>query len=157
MWVAAGVLTLAEAGRGYDEIRREVVAELRREFPPEFLNRVDETVVFRSLDRKQVAEIAGLQLDRLRQRLGEQGLSLEATRRGAPPPRRRRLRPALRRPAPSAGSSGSGWRPRRPGCSSPAKSSPAGRSGLDAAPGGTLRLRNAEAALRREQGAPAAA
>ena len=71
------VLALAEAGRGYDEMKREVVSELRREFPPEFLNRVDETVVFRSLTRNQVAEIVKLQLERLRERLGEQDLSLE--------------------------------------------------------------------------------
>ena len=73
------VLTLAEAGRGYDELQREVVSELRREFPPEFLNRVDETVVFRSLTRDQVTEIVNLQLDRLRERLREQDVALEVT------------------------------------------------------------------------------
>ena len=71
------VLALAEAGRGYDEMKREVISELRREFPPEFLNRVDETVVFQSLNREQIAAIVDLQLDRLRQRLSEQNLSLE--------------------------------------------------------------------------------
>ena len=70
------VLALAEAGRGYDEMKREVISELRREFPPEFLNRVDETVVFQSLNREQIAAIVDLQLDRLRQRLSEQNLSL---------------------------------------------------------------------------------
>ena len=73
------VLALAEAGRGYDEMKRQVVQELRREFPPEFLNRVDETVVFRSLTREQVAAIVGLQLDRLRTRLREKGIGLEAS------------------------------------------------------------------------------
>ena len=73
------VLALAEAGRGYDAMKREVVSELRREFPPEFLNRVDETVVFRSLTRDQVAEIVNLQLDRLRERLRDQDLTLEVT------------------------------------------------------------------------------
>ena len=73
------VLALAETGRGYDAMQREVVSELRREFPPEFLNRVDETVVFRSLTRDQVAEIVNLQLDRLRERLRDQDLSLEVT------------------------------------------------------------------------------
>ncbi len=73
------VLALAEAGRGYDAMKREVVSELRREFPPEFLNRVDETVVFRSLTRDQVAEIVGLQLERLRERLRDQDLTLEVT------------------------------------------------------------------------------
>ena len=73
------VLALADAGRGYEEMKREVVSELRREFPPEFLNRVDETVVFRSLTRDQVAEIVNLQLDRLRERLHDQDLTLEVT------------------------------------------------------------------------------
>ncbi len=73
------VLALTEAGRGYDEVKREVVSELRREFPPEFWNRVDETVVFRSLTRDQVSEIVNLQLDRLRERLREQDLTLEVT------------------------------------------------------------------------------
>ena len=73
------VLALAEAGRGYDEMKREVVSELRGEFAPEFLNRVDETVVFRSLTRDQVAEIVNLQLGRLRERLGDQDLALDAT------------------------------------------------------------------------------
>jgi len=73
------VLGLAEAGRGYEAMKREVVSELRREFPPEFLNRVDETVVFRSLTRDQVAEIVGLQLERLRERLRDQDLTLEVT------------------------------------------------------------------------------
>ena len=73
------VLELAEAGRGYDEMKRQVVSELRREFPPEFLNRVDETVVFRSLTRDQVTEIVQLRLERLRTRLREQDLSLEMT------------------------------------------------------------------------------
>ena len=73
------VLALAEAGRGYEDMKREVVTELRREFPPEFLNRVDETVVFRSLTRDQVGEIVRLQLEMLRKRLREQNLSLDVT------------------------------------------------------------------------------
>ena len=74
---SAEILALTERGAGYDEIRGRVLAELRRAFRPEFLNRVDETVVFRSLTREQVAEIVGLQLERLRQRLAEQGVGLE--------------------------------------------------------------------------------
>ena len=73
---SAEILGMAERGAGYDEIRRRVLAELRRAFRPEFLNRVDETVVFRSLTREQVAEIVGLQLERLRTRLAEQGVGL---------------------------------------------------------------------------------
>ena len=73
---SAEILSLAERGAGYREIRRRVLAELRRAFRPEFLNRVDETVVFESLSREQVAEIVGLQLERLRTRLSEQGIGM---------------------------------------------------------------------------------
>ena len=80
------ILSLAERGAGYGEIRRRVLAELRRAFRPEFLNRVDETVVFESLSREQVAEIVGLQLERLRTRLAEQGIGM-----GVSPEARRAL------------------------------------------------------------------
>jgi ATP-dependent Clp protease ATP-binding subunit ClpB len=49
---------------------------LRGHFRPEFLNRVDETVIFDRLDREELAEIVGLQLDRVRQRLAKQGIGL---------------------------------------------------------------------------------
>ena len=53
--------------------------DMREHFRPEFLNRIDEIVVFEQLDREQLAEIADLQLDRLRARLAERKLSLELT------------------------------------------------------------------------------
>jgi ATP-dependent Clp protease ATP-binding subunit ClpB len=53
--------------------------DLRDRFRPEFLNRVDEVVVFEALTREQLAEIVDLQLERLRERLAERRISLEAT------------------------------------------------------------------------------
>jgi ATP-dependent Clp protease ATP-binding subunit ClpB len=50
---------------------------LAQQFRPEFLNRVDETVVFHPLDHVQIKNIAGIQLQRLRQRLAERQLGLE--------------------------------------------------------------------------------
>jgi len=50
---------------------------MREHFRPEFLNRIDEIVVFRPLDREQLAEIVDLQLERLRERLADRGLELE--------------------------------------------------------------------------------
>ncbi len=52
---------------------------LRDHFRPEFLNRIDELVVFAPLSREQIGEIVELQLERLRGRLAERGLSLELT------------------------------------------------------------------------------
>jgi len=53
--------------------------EMQARFRPEFLNRIDEIVVFQALTREQLAEIVELQLARLRTRLAERGLSLELT------------------------------------------------------------------------------
>jgi ATP-dependent Clp protease ATP-binding subunit ClpB len=53
--------------------------ELRDRFRPEFLNRVDEVVVFEALTREQLADIVELQLARLRERLAERRLSLDVT------------------------------------------------------------------------------
>ncbi len=53
--------------------------ELRERFRPEFLNRIDEIVVFQPLSRDQLAEIVELQLGRLRERLAERKLELEVT------------------------------------------------------------------------------
>jgi len=53
--------------------------QMREHFRPEFLNRIDEIVVFDALSREQLADIAELQLERLRARLAERKLSLELT------------------------------------------------------------------------------
>jgi ATP-dependent Clp protease ATP-binding subunit ClpB len=53
--------------------------EMRERFRPEFLNRIDEIVVFEPLTRDQLGDIVELQLARLRERLAERGLSLELT------------------------------------------------------------------------------
>jgi len=56
-----------------------VMSELRRMFRPEFLNRVDEIVMFRRLGREQLDQIVGLQLERVRKLLRERDLGLEVT------------------------------------------------------------------------------
>jgi ATP-dependent Clp protease ATP-binding subunit ClpB len=53
--------------------------ELRDRFRPEFLNRIDEVVVFEALTREQLADIVELQLGRLRERLAERRIELEVT------------------------------------------------------------------------------
>ena len=55
------------------------VEELRERFRPEFLNRIDEIVVFQQLTREQLAEIVELQLARLRKRLADRKIDLELT------------------------------------------------------------------------------
>jgi len=63
----------------YEEVRDVVMAELRRHFRPEFLNRVDETVVFHPLESDQLTKIVDIQLERLRLRLAERHISLTIT------------------------------------------------------------------------------
>src|ERR1700736_4281531 len=60
-------------------MRATVLDELRQMFRPEFLNRVDELVVFRPLTETQLEQIVEIQLDRVRQRLADRRITLELT------------------------------------------------------------------------------
>jgi ATP-dependent Clp protease ATP-binding subunit ClpB len=62
-----------------DERNRRVTGALRAHFRPEFLNRIDETIIFDRLDDRQLAKIVEIQLDRLLGRLEKLGISLELT------------------------------------------------------------------------------
>jgi ATP-dependent Clp protease ATP-binding subunit ClpB len=64
------------ADEGYDAMKEAVMEVVGQHFRPEFINRVDEMVVFHPLNREQIREIAGIQLDRLRQRLESHGFGL---------------------------------------------------------------------------------
>jgi ATP-dependent Clp protease ATP-binding subunit ClpB len=65
------------AAREHARIEELVRAELKQHFRPEFLNRVDDIIIFHSLDEKQLAKIVDIQLGRLRERLAQQQLTLE--------------------------------------------------------------------------------
>jgi ATP-dependent Clp protease ATP-binding subunit ClpB len=65
--------------RTYQRMREQVLEALRRQFRPEFLNRVDEVVVFRALTEAQLAKIVEIQLDGLRRRLAERRITLEVS------------------------------------------------------------------------------
>ena len=73
------ILEAQQRRASYDEVRSLVMAELREHFRPEFLNRVDETVVFHPLETEQLAKIVEIQLERLRARLTERRISLTVT------------------------------------------------------------------------------
>ena len=70
------VQSLTSAGRE-DEIRTAVMEEVERQFRPEFINRIDDVVVFSPLKKEDMAAIAEIQLARLRSRLEEQDLCFE--------------------------------------------------------------------------------
>ena len=63
-------------GEVFDRMKTAVLDELRRNFRPEFLNRVDEIVVFHALSMKHLMEIVDIQLGRLRKRLEERKITL---------------------------------------------------------------------------------
>lgn len=65
----------------YKEIKASAMNELKRLFRPEFLNRVDEIVVFHSLDKKQVAAILEILLKEVSDRLKERNIRLEVTQK----------------------------------------------------------------------------
>jgi ATP-dependent Clp protease ATP-binding subunit ClpB len=74
------VIMTSNLGSQHRERTREVMLEdLRRHFRPEFLNRVDEIVIFHSLSEAQLGQIVEIQLGRLRARLAERRLGLELT------------------------------------------------------------------------------
>ncbi len=63
----------------FERMKAEVLEALRQQFRPEFLNRVDEIVVFHSLTREHLKRIVEIQLGRLRARLAERHITLELT------------------------------------------------------------------------------
>ncbi len=72
-------LIQAMVGQDADDIKEAVWGELKNHFRPEFLNRIDETVVFHGLDAQHIEAIAGIQLRALTDRLGKLDLKLEVS------------------------------------------------------------------------------
>jgi len=73
------ILEAQQRRASYDEVCSLVMVELRQHFRPEFLNRVDETVVFHPLETEQLTKIVEIQLERLRTRLTERRISLSVS------------------------------------------------------------------------------
>ena len=69
----------SSTAKHYDHMKDAVMEEMRNHFRPEFLNRVDETIVFHALDEDHLKEIVLIQLKRLRERLAERKISLDLT------------------------------------------------------------------------------
>ena len=61
----------------YDEIKEKVMSELKQTFRPEFLNRIDEVIVFHKLQKKQIYSIMDLMISRVQQQLELQGVMIE--------------------------------------------------------------------------------
>jgi ATP-dependent Clp protease ATP-binding subunit ClpB len=63
----------------YQVVKLAVLAEVKGHFRPEFLNRIDEVVVFHALDQKNIESIARIQLQRLQGRLARMDMTLEVS------------------------------------------------------------------------------
>ncbi|MGB6164609.1 MAG: ATP-dependent Clp protease ATP-binding subunit [Pseudonocardiaceae bacterium] len=73
---AEALLAATSAGRSVEEVREPLMASVGRHFRPEFLNRIDEIVLFRGLDQPQLRAITELLLEQTRQRLRAQDITL---------------------------------------------------------------------------------
>jgi ATP-dependent Clp protease ATP-binding subunit ClpC len=63
----------------YNTIKKQVLQEIENHFRPEFLNRLDDTIVFRTLTREDLRQIVELELDKIRQRLEGRDIELDVT------------------------------------------------------------------------------
>ncbi len=65
--------------QSYEEMRKTLMDSLRRAFRPEFLNRVDATIVFRALSKDEIAQIVDLEIKKVNERLAERTMSVTLT------------------------------------------------------------------------------
>jgi len=70
---------IAKEGGSQEEMREAVQGALNTSFLPEFLNRIDETIIFHPLDRPQIRKIAAIQVERLARQLEQHGMRLDVT------------------------------------------------------------------------------
>ncbi len=70
---------VTEERLSYEDMRKKLNESLKRAFRPEFINRIDATVIFRSLNREDIQQIVSLELDKVAERLKEHDLILTAT------------------------------------------------------------------------------
>lgn len=71
--------TIGDTEKKYQDMKDKVMDELKRSFRPEFLNRIDEVIVFHSLEQEHIEQIVSLMTDELRKRLKEQSIDFQLT------------------------------------------------------------------------------
>lgn len=71
---------LSKAESDYNNLKNDVLDDLKKSFRPEFLNRIDKTIVFRALTHENIKEIVVLHLNKLQARIGHKNLKLEWTK-----------------------------------------------------------------------------
>ncbi|MCL5059017.1 MAG: ATP-dependent Clp protease ATP-binding subunit [Actinobacteria bacterium] len=74
-----GFRTGSEQETGYEKMKEKVTDELKRTFRPEFLNRIDEIIVFHALSREHIKDIVGLMVGEVAERIKEGSIKIEVT------------------------------------------------------------------------------
>lgn len=74
-----GFTAANDTGKDYNNMKDKVMGELKKSFRPEFLNRIDEIIVFHSLEQEHIAEIVSLMAGELHKRLKEQDIDFQLT------------------------------------------------------------------------------
>ena len=69
----------ASADRSYKEMRKTLLNSLKKNFRPEFVNRLDSVIVFHTLSKEDIREIVTIELDKVRERLQSKGITLDIT------------------------------------------------------------------------------
>ncbi|WAH97173.1 ATP-dependent Clp protease ATP-binding subunit [Arthrobacter sp. MMS18-M83] len=77
--VATGFQSGTDTTTGYNRMRARVTEELKQQFRPEFLNRVDDVIVFPQLSQEEIIEIVDLMIGRLEQHLADKNMGIELT------------------------------------------------------------------------------
>jgi len=77
------ILEFAGDDNRYEIMRKQVMDALRKQFRPEFLNRVDDTIIFHALGRSELRQIVAIQLQRLRKLLADQKIGVEISQAAA--------------------------------------------------------------------------
>ena len=75
----AGPKTAEEITRQMDSIKGRITDELKRVFRPEFLNRLDETIIFQPLSSDEILQVVSLMLDRVSKQIAQKGMDFEVT------------------------------------------------------------------------------
>ncbi len=76
-----GFLTRDDAGATYDRMKEQVLEELKKSFKPEFLNRIDESIVFHPITKEDLVKIVDIMIGELNERLEAKGYYLELTKK----------------------------------------------------------------------------
>ena len=98
----------------YENMKGRVQEQIEKVFRPEFLNRVDDVIVFRHLTQDDLGDVVEMELGKVRERLAERGLKLVLTRRGQEVPRQEGLATSISAPGRCAGRSRTSSKTRSP-------------------------------------------